>query len=173
MEYSSLIKEILDQYSLPFFGTHGITHWARVLENGLRIAKETGANERVVRLFAVLHDSRRQNESLDPGHGKRGAELAKVLRGSHFEVSDQEFDLLYEACVFHTDGKTESDITVQTCWDADRLDLGRVWIWPEPKQLCTEFAKKPEVLKWANQRSETRYTPEFVYTDWLGEGAPD
>jgi uncharacterized protein len=155
MEYSSLIKEILDQYSLPFFGTHGITHWARVLENGLRISQETGANEKVVRLFAVLHDSRRKNESLDPGHGKRGAELAKVL------------------CVFHTDGKTESDITVQTCWDADRLDLGRVWIWPEPKQLCTEFAKKPEVLKWANQRSETRYTPEFVYTDWLGEGAPD
>jgi hypothetical protein len=29
-----------------------------VLENGLRIAQETGANEEVVSLFAVLHDSR-------------------------------------------------------------------------------------------------------------------
>lgn len=173
MKYSSLIKEILDQYSLPLFGTHGITHWARVLENGLRLSRETGANEKVVRLFAVLHDSRRLNESIDPGHGRRGAELAKALRGSLFEVSDLEFDLLYEACVSHTDGKTDGDITVQTCWDADRLDLGRVWIWPEPKQLCTEFAKNPEVIAWANQRSETRHTPEFVYSDWLVEGTPD
>lgn len=173
MEYSALIKEILEAYSLPLFGTHGITHWARVLENGLRIAKETGANEKVVQLFAVLHDSRRLNESIDPGHGRRGAELAKDLRGSLFELSDQEFDLLFEACALHTDGKTESDITIQTCWDADRLDLGRVWIWPKPEQLCTDIAKDPEIIAWANQRSETRYTPEFVYSDWLAEGAPD
>lgn len=172
MKYSALIKEILDQYSLPLFGTHGITHWARVLENGLRISNETGANEKVVRLFAMLHDSRRLNESIDPGHGRRGAELAKGLRGSLFEVSDQEFDLLYEACVSHTDGKTESDITVQTCWDADRLDLGRVGIWPKPRQLCTEFTKNPEVMAWANQRSETKHTPEFVYSDWLADGTP-
>jgi uncharacterized protein len=172
MKYSSLIKEILDQYSLPLFGTHGITHWARVLENGLRISKETGANEKVVRLFALLHDSRRLNESIDPGHGRRGAELAKSLRGSLVEVSDLEFDLLYEACVSHTDGKTEGDITVQTCWDADRLDLGRVRIWPKPRQLCTEVAKNPEIIAWANQRSETKHTPEFVYSDWLAEGAP-
>lgn len=170
MKYSSLIKEILDQYSLPLFGTHGITHWARVLENGLRISNETGANEKVVILFAMLHDSRRLNESIDPGHGRRGAELAKTLRGSLFEVSDLEFDLLYEACVSHTDGKTEGDITVQTCWDADRLDLGRVRIWPKPKHLCTEFAKNPEIIAWANQRSETKHTPEFVYSEWLAEG---
>ncbi len=169
MEYSALIKEILEAYSLPHFGTHGITHWARVLENGLRIAKETRANEKIVQLFAMLHDSRRINESVDPGHGRRGAELAKDLRGSLFEVSDQEFDLLYEACALHTDGNTESDITIQTCWDADRLDLGRVWIWPKPEQLCTEFAKNPEVIAWANQRSEARYTPEFVYAKWLGK----
>lgn len=172
MKYSSLIKEILDQYSLPLFGTHGITHWARVLENGLRISNETGANEKVVILFAMLHDSRRLNESIDPGHGRRGAELAKSLRGSLFEVSDLEFDLLYEACVSHTDGKTEGDITVQTCWDADRLDLGRVGIWPKQRQLCTEFAKNPEIIAWANQRSETKHTPEFVYSDWLVEGTP-
>jgi uncharacterized protein len=171
VDYSALIKEILDQYSLPVFGTHGITHWARVLENGLRIAQETGANEEVVSLFAVLHDSRRQNEALDPGHGKRGAELAKSLRGSFFDISDQDFDLLYEACVSHTDGKTESDITVQTCWDADRLDLGRVWIWPNPDHLCTQFAKNPEIITWANQRSETRFTPDFVYSEWLVDGA--
>lgn len=171
MNYTALIKEILDHYSLPVFGTHGITHWARVHENGLRLAAETGANEKVVRLFAVLHDSRRQNEALDPGHGKRGAELAKSLRGSFFRVSDHEFELLYEACVSHTDGETESDITIQTCWDADRLDLGRVSIWPHPDHLCTTSAKDPEIIAWANQRSESRYTPDIVYSEWLTEGS--
>lgn len=170
MTYIALIKEILDHYSLPVFGTHGITHWARVYENGLRLASETGANEKVVRLFALLHDSRRRNEALDPGHGKRGAELAKTLRGSFFQVSDHEFELLYEACAAHTDGKTENDITIQTCWDADRLDLGRVSIWPHPDHLCTMTAKDPEVIAWANKRSESRHTPDFVYTEWLTEG---
>lgn len=142
-----------------------------MLENGLRIAQDTGANEKVVCLFAVLHDSRRQNEALDPGHGRRGAELAKSLRGSFFQVTDDEFDLLYEACVRHTDGKTEGDVTLQTCWDADRLDLGRVWIWPHPNHLCTEVAKDPEVIAWANLRSETRHTPDFVYSEWLDKDA--
>jgi hypothetical protein len=36
----------------------------------------------------------------------------------------------------------DGDITVQTCWDADRLDLPRVGIQPLPQFLCTEAAKK-------------------------------
>ena len=28
---------------------------------------------------------------------------------------------------------TEADITIQTCWDSDRLDLGRVGMMPEPR----------------------------------------
>lgn len=33
-----------------------------------------------------------------------------------------------KALAYHSDGYTEGDITVQVCWDADRLDLGRVGI---------------------------------------------
>ena len=54
-----LIHQILEDYALPWHGTHGVGHWARVLENGLRLAKTTRANLEVVQLFAVFHDSRR------------------------------------------------------------------------------------------------------------------
>ena len=167
-----LICRILEDYSLPWFGTHGVGHWARVLENGIRLAKETGANIEVVQLFAIFHDSRRVCEGVDLGHGQRGGEFALVLRDEWLVLSDEEFDLLYEACAGHADGDTEADITIQTCWDADRLDLGRVSICPEPSLLCTEAAKNPEILKWADGRACFEVVPDFVHGEWGIEPSP-
>ena len=62
-------------------------------------------------------------------------------------------DLLTEALKYHSDGYTEADITVQVCWDADRLDLGRVGIKPAPHRLCTASAKSVDVLEAAYERS--------------------
>jgi uncharacterized protein len=168
-----IVHRILQDYALPPDGTHGIGHWARVLENGLRLAEITGANVEVVRLFAVFHDSRRVNEGVDDGHGKQGADLAALLRGDLFDLPDNDFDLLYEACARHTDGLTEGDVTIQTCWDADRLDLGRVRIPPNPQRLCTAAAKRPDILKWADGRGAFEVVPEFVAAEWgidLGDG---
>jgi len=117
-----IVHAVLEDYALPWHGTHGVSHWARVLENGLRLAKETGANVDVVQLFAILHDSQRVSEGTDFGHGERAAEYAATLRGGVFDLPDDSFNLLYDACAGHTDGATTSDITIQTCWDGDRLD---------------------------------------------------
>ena len=81
-----VLKTVLEDYALPLGGDHGVVHWARVLESGLRLADETGANVEVVQLFAVLHDSRRQNEVTDPEHGPRAAEFAIELRGTVFDL---------------------------------------------------------------------------------------
>ena len=161
-----LIHRILEDYSLPWHGTHGVVHWARVLENGIRLAKDTKANLEVVQLFAIFHDSCRVNEGVDGGHGERGGNLALALREDWLVLSDEEIILLYEACVGHTDGETEADITVQTCWDADRLDLGRVGIFPELLRLCTEAAKNPEIIKWADGRASFDVVPDFVRGEW-------
>ena len=164
---TQLIEAIRGQYDLPWNGCHGVAHWARVRENGLRIAASLpGVNPRVVELFAVFHDSRRQNDGWDHGHGHRGGELAKLLRGSLFEVTDEEFALLYTACRYPTDGKTEADPTVQACWDADRLDLGRVGITPNPRYLCTPLAKDPAMIRWANERARRRTVPQFAVQEW-------
>jgi uncharacterized protein len=50
---------------------------------------------------------------------------------------------------------------MQTCWDADRLDLGRVVIVLDPRHLCTAAAKGPEVLTWSDERSYLQYESEM------------
>lgn len=159
-----IVRKVLNQYALPVRGRHGVVHWARVLENGLRLAELTGANIQVVTLFALFHDSRRINEHMDEGHGLRGGEFARTLRTQLFDLADQEFELFFRACRLHTDGHTEGDVTLQTCWDADRLDLGRAGIIPKPDLLCTDAARS--LVDWANQRAVEGYEPEMVPRVW-------
>lgn len=166
MDAKQLLTQVLSEYSLPVLGVHGVAHWARVLENGRRLAPLSGADLEIIELFALLHDSRRQNEAIDPGHGSRGAEFARQLRGSLIQLDDARFELLAEACARHTEGTTEGEVTVQTCWDADRLDLFRVSIRPVPTRLCTSWARDPEVLEWAIQRSLSSTIPSLVEEEW-------
>ncbi len=42
-DLAAIVRVILDGYVLPVQGLHGVVHWARVLENGLRIAEANGA----------------------------------------------------------------------------------------------------------------------------------
>ncbi len=148
-----LLEYLRSQFKVDWHGYHGVSHWSRVRVNGLTLAKQTGANTHVVELFAFFHDSARLNESQDEGHGRRGVDLAKTLKGKFFEASDQEMDLLFHACSFHSDGLSEGDQTVLTCWDADRLDLARVGITPDPVYLCTHAARQQDMLNSAIARS--------------------
>lgn len=162
----ALLQRILDGYRLPPRGTHGLTHWARVLENGRRLAPASGADLHVVELFSVFHDARRMNEAVDNGHGWRGLKLARKLRGRFFELEEEQFALLEQACGYHTSGRTEADPSVQVCWDADRLDLLRVGIRPRPDRLCTEAARDPALLDWANERALRRFVPALIREEW-------
>lgn len=90
------------------------------------MAERTGADIDVVSHFALFHDSRRINEYDDEGHGHRGALLARAFRGEFFDLSDAQFELLFESCRLHRAGLIDGDNTLQSCWDADRFDLGRV-----------------------------------------------
>ncbi len=161
-----LLHTILNQYRLPWNGVHGLSHWARVLENGRLLAEKMGARLEVVELFAVLHDSKRPHEGIDYTHGRLGAEYATTLRGKLFQLSNNDFDLLYQACLDHTNGKIDGDVTLQVCWDADRLDLGRVGIRPDPKRLCTTAARFPETIAWGIKRSHDRTVPALVFEEW-------
>ena len=134
-------------------GYHGFGHWMRVLHNGRLLAGMENANLGVVELFCLLHDTQRQNERIDPSHGRRAARYAEALRGIWFDINDEEMELLTEALEYHSDGYTDGDITVQVCWDADRLDLGRVGIKPAPHRLCTASAQSIDILEPAYSRS--------------------
>ena len=153
MANPDLTEEIRKQFRLNWFGIHGIAHFQRVRENGLRLAAETKAKTTVVELFAFLHDAGRRNDHEDDLHGRRAATMARSFQGVFFDLPPDDLELLAYACEFHTDGLREGDITVLTCWDADRLDIGRVGLTPIAEKLCTEAAKKREMIEWAYKRS--------------------
>jgi uncharacterized protein len=151
-----LIVWVERQFALSLNGIHGSAHWRRVHDNGLRLAEQNGADLDVVELFAYLHDSRRLDEGWDLDHGRRAADVVRTLQGSIFELPSRSLEHLAFACAFHSDGLIQADITVQTCWDADRLDLGRIAIQPDPSRLCTSAARGPDIIEWAVRRSRAR-----------------
>jgi uncharacterized protein len=154
----SLLLRLTTSFALPLRSVHGPAHWMRVRNNGLRIARESGANSCVVELFAVLHDSCRHNDYHDPEHGPRAAELAyELYLEGRIPCGLDELNLLTAACEGHTHGDTHIDPTIATCWDADRLDLHRVGITPDPKRLCTVTARKLIHLQYAEVKAR----------DWL------
>jgi uncharacterized protein len=174
---SRFFHAILGQYRLPPDGMHGVAHWARVSENGRRLAELTDAHRDIVTLFAYLHDACRATEDWDPERGTRAAQLAYRWRGVYFDLSRQNFDLLYTACAAQGDGLLEGDITLQACWDADRLDIGRVGAMLIPSLLCTEAARDPNMMEWADWRARHHVIPEWIHTLWTppdaGSPPPD
>lgn len=129
------------EYLLGLDSIHGPSHWRRVEGYGLYLSEHTGADPMVVRLFALFHDCRRLNESWDPMHGQRGADRALEL-SDKIPLDGAGLDLLRAACAGHTHIQFSANSTVATCWDADRLDLDRVCIAPDPDRLNTNEAKR-------------------------------
>ena len=142
LNWEDIWKHVTRTFQCDRDSVHGPSHWRRVERNGLFIATRSNAVEEVVRLFAVFHDSRRENDGADKSHGASGAAYAASLRGRLFQLGDEHFELLDYACKWHADGRLSDDPTIGTCWDADRLDLGRVGIKPEPSYMSTEIGRK-------------------------------
>lgn len=135
---SGLIALIKSEFKINWHGIHGANHWARVLHHGKNIGALRKADLMVVELFGFLHDSCRLNDGRDPYHGERAAEFAHGIHGDYFRLEANRLDKLCYAIRHHSDGLISDDATIQTCWDSDRLDLGRVGIMPSIKYLSDE-----------------------------------
>lgn len=121
---------------------HGVGHWDRVYENGQKLLTPE-VNPLVVGLFAYLHDSCRMDNGDDINQGTRAAHLIDSIRETYLkEVSDDDVELLKEACRLHTTAHKTGNPTIDACFDADRLDLWRVGIIPDPARLATEKGKE-------------------------------
>ncbi|MFC1666029.1 hypothetical protein ACFL17_10490 [Pseudomonadota bacterium] len=133
-----LLKSESDFYDS---NVHGVYHWNTVARNGQYLADFTGADKAVVKYFGYFHDCMRISEDSDPEHGLRGAQFAQKHRHL-IDLDDAQFKKLLTACRSHTVGEKTSCVTVATCWDADRLDLPRVGIEPDPERLFSEEATR-------------------------------
>jgi uncharacterized protein len=130
------------RFRLGAHSDHGPRHWRTVLRNGLYLCRHHAADEEVVRFFALFHDSCRVDEYADPLHGPRGAQLALEFReAGHFQLDDTRMELLVTACEIHNGAGPQTDPTLGVCLDADRLDLGRVGVTPDPVLLSTSTAR--------------------------------
>ena len=152
-DFDQIATRAKERYALSLDGIHGLAHWQRVQENGLELAKHSGADVGIVQLFSFLHDCCREDDHADPEHGPRAAEFTKSLRGELIVAPDDKFETLLAAIHDHTHGLHSSDETIGTCWDADRLDIGRVGVKPHPRYLSTAIAKEDRILRWAYERS--------------------
>jgi uncharacterized protein len=141
-DWQRIWEHVSRDFQCDLLSLHGPAHWRRVERNGLLLAARSGAVEDVVRLFAVFHDSQREHDGWDDTHGARAAAYAASLRSVLFELSDEHFELLHTACTWHTHGRLSEEPTIGTCWDADRLDLGRVGTPPRAEYMSTEFGRE-------------------------------
>lgn len=145
-----LVGAVHDRSELHSSYIHGDQHWRAVGEVGLRLlGSERKADPTVVLLFALFHDSMRQNEDDDPGHGERGAELAAELHGRYFRLEPERHGLLLEACAGHTEMRFSDNPTVGVCLDSDRLNLWRVGKTPDAKYLSTDTALDDDLQHWS------------------------
>ncbi len=152
-DFQEIARKAKQRYALSLKGIHGVAHWQRVQENGLKLAKHNGANKDIVKLFSFLHDCCRENDGGDPFHGPRAAEFTIGLRDDLIVADDQVFAKLVEAIRDHTSVRQTNDIDIGTCWDADRLDIGRVGMRPDCYYLNTSIAKEKWIRNWAYRRS--------------------
>jgi uncharacterized protein len=138
---TGLIALIKSEFKLDWDGIHGANHWARVLHHGKTIGELRQADLLVVELFGFLHDSCRLNDGKDPQHGQRAADFAHGIQGDFYQLTPKQLDALCYAMQHHSGGEVSTNATIQTCWDSDRLDLGRVGIIPSPKFISAEGAQ--------------------------------
>ena len=149
-------KEILLNYvknNIPeqVSSLHGLSHLERVEKIGHFLADKNGADKEVISLFAYFHDLGRLDNGEDIEHGARSAQIVRDLYSQKLiDITDKQYQQLVYACLHHSITTASSDdITIQTCWDSDRLDLWRDGIEPNPELLFTAEAKKPATIFWA------------------------
>lgn len=152
----ALMQTIRRHFALSESSDHGPAHWARVAWYARQLAHALGESEQVPVLFALVHDSCRENEWEDPQHGPRAEELVLELSDrADWPISEPDTRLLRVACRDHSEGFLRAPVVIQICWDADRLDLVRVGIRPEPARLCTEpariYAQVNQAWTWARR----------------------
>lgn len=147
MNWTAIRQCAIQAFKLGPDSAHDYEHWDRVEKYAIYLTAQNGGDSEVARIFALLHDCQRQSEGRDPEHGPRAAAMAEQLCGQLFQLSPERLRLLTLACRDHEAGYVSANPTIGACWDADRLDLDRVGITPDPALLSTAAGKRLALLR--------------------------
>ena len=162
--WSRFLEQQID-FSLKDSEKHTKAHCARVLLYALLIAEKMGLSQElreVLGAAAVFHDSRRQDDWLDVGHGQRAADYYRDYCQTHLLSFDNR---VYLVMAFHDrdDVLGEAVLTEQESGvllyhifkDADALDRFRLG----PNGLDIRY------LRTAEGKSLYRYAEQFERGD--------
>ena len=138
-----LYTYLLHNFQLDISSIHGPIHWKRVLNNGLLIAQNNILVDiHILKLFAWIHDSKREDEFMDIQHGIRAAKSLRYLKNlGLINLTSLQHNKLDFACKYHSSRKTTLDPTIGACWDADRLELTKVGMIPSEACFSTKAGK--------------------------------
>lgn len=132
-----IFQAAVAQMTLHPFGIHGPIHWYNVYTNTKMLHPNAPADwDWFYWCFAMLHDCCRKHDMADPGHGLEAARLIDQHHKSDFNTR------MNRAISQHTTGQTTDDPLIGVCWDADRIDLLRVNIVPDPRFMSTARGKQ-------------------------------
>lgn len=103
-------------------GIHGKRHARNVCILAARIAERCGGDQEVIQWAALLHDIGRENDGNDPGHGRRGAEIAEqIIRAEKLKPN---IEMVRQCIIQHCESRTLHEAKVVS--DADKLDRFRL-----------------------------------------------
>jgi uncharacterized protein len=68
--------------------------------------------------------------------------ISRIRRTFLSDLSDEQITVLRLACRSHTVKRRTKEVSADICLDADRLDLYRVGITPDPKLMASEIGKR-------------------------------
>ena len=71
----------------------------------------------------------------------------------------EKTSLLVEACNKHTAAKHHDNVTIQTCWDTDRLDLPRIGATVDCDYLGPWATSHPALVEAASIRAREKQFP--------------
>jgi uncharacterized protein len=166
--FTRLLDAVLTRATHRDSALHGEAHWRAVTHSALELApRVSGADPLVGFLFGLIHDSQRVHDGGDPQHGPRAARLTQNLFDEGLlPILDAQVTSLCEAIRDHTTARWSDDPTIGLCWDADRLNLWRCNVTPDPAFLSTDAAKQPETIR-AHRELPGQHTPWTILYDQL------
>lgn len=126
---------------------HGFLHSKYVEAFGLIMVEEYAkenivVDKDVVQWFAYLHDSMSKDKKYDPKHGEKAASYIDEIRNDYLQdLSEIQIVKLKKACTLHSTIISTGDITIDVCFDADRLDSPKFGRVTDIEKMATRIGK--------------------------------
>ena len=161
MQFTRDVVDTVRELAWHVSDLHGVAHWARVYRYGKALASGLRLHptyKDCIEIFAWTHDLARIDDSGGPQHAKDGARYFDAYVSMVFpHLTSMQCNIIHTAIYHHAEGisadegwhegwfthldGSKDDIlnTIGCCWDADRLDLLRLDMEPDPNRMSTPF----------------------------------